>query len=133
MSDPISIIANQFPKVVIPLVESALESINIIVYDWRWYPTVNGSDVSKFNQAICEASKRGVKVQCLVNNQGVADRLRLAGCEAKLLHSKKLLHTKILIVDNVKVVIGSHNYTASAFGANEEASVLVTMPEENND
>jgi len=130
--EPVAIIANEFPKVVIPLIESAVHSINIIVFDWRWYPTINGSLVTKFNQAICQAAKDGVEVRCLVNNEGVKSRLLAAGCEAKLLHSKKLLHTKILIVDDVKVVIGSHNYTQSAFGANEEASVLVTMPNSDN-
>lgn len=130
--EPVAIIANEFPKVVIPLVESALQSINIIVFDWRWYPTINGSEVSKFNQAICAAAKSGVEVKCLVNNEGIKARLLSAGCDAKLLHSKKLLHTKILIVDDVKVVIGSHNYTQSAFGSNEEASVLVTMPDADN-
>lgn len=131
--EPVSIIANQFPKVVIPLVESADHFIKIIVFDWRWYPSRNGSLVSHFNHAICEAVKRGVQVQCLVNNLGVRDRLLAAGAEAKVLHSKKLLHTKMLLVDNVKLVIGSHNYTESAFGANEEASVLVQMPSEEND
>lgn len=131
--EPVSIIANQFPKVVIPLVESANKSIKIIVFDWRWYPAVAGSEVSKFNQAICKAAKDGVEVKCLVNNVGVRDRLLLAGCNAKILHSKKLLHTKMLLVDDYKLVIGSHNYTKSAFGANEEASVLVQMSSEDND
>lgn len=130
---PVSIIANQFPRVVIPLVESALQSINIIVFDWRWYPTINGSEVSKFNQAICEAAKRGVEVKCLVNNIAVRDRLLAAGCQAKVLHSRKLLHTKMLLVDGDRLVIGSHNYTQSAFGSNEEASVLVKMSERDND
>lgn len=124
---PVAIIAQDFPRVVIPILEEAKESIRIIVFDWRWYPSVHGSSVSKFNQAICNAKKRGVSVKCLVNSQGVKERLLAEGIEAKIIHSRKLLHTKMMIVDDRKVVIGSHNYTQSAFTANEEASVLVEM------
>ncbi len=130
--EPVAIIAQDFPRVVIPVIENAKESISIIIFDWRWYPSIQGSQVSKFNRAICEAVKRGVVVRCLVNNRDVEGRLLSAGCQARLLHSKKLLHTKMLLVDDVKLVIGSHNYTQSAFSANEEASVLVTMPDRDN-
>lgn len=133
MSEPVSIIASEFPKVVIPLIDSADNFIKIVVFDWRFYPTINGSQVSKFNQAIFNAVKRGVEVKCLVNNEGVKARLIAGGCQAKKFHSTKLLHTKMLFVDDKKLVIGSHNYTESAFGANCEASVLVEMPSENND
>jgi len=129
---PVAIIAQDFPRVVIPLVESAKESIRIIVFDWRWYPSVQGSQVSKFNQAICDAVKRGVRVQCLVNNAGVIARLLAAGAEARMLHSKKMLHTKMLLVDGRKIVIGSHNYTQHAFTMNEEASILVDLETEDN-
>src|SRR5574337_75524 len=104
MMQPVSIIAQQFPQVVIPLVESAEESIDIIVFDWRRYPTITGSSVSKFNNAICAAAKRGVAVRCLVNNDGIKNWLEAEGCEARRLHSQKLLHTKMLLVDNVKLV-----------------------------
>jgi phosphatidylserine/phosphatidylglycerophosphate/cardiolipin synthase-like enzyme len=132
VSEPIAIIAQDFPRVVIPLIESAEESIRIVVFDWRWYPSVQGSQVSKFNQAIVNAVLRGVKVQCLVNNEGVKSRLLAAGAEAKILHSKKMLHTKMLLVDGRKIVIGSHNYTQHAFSMNEEASILVDLGTQEN-
>lgn len=130
--EPVAIIAQQYPKVVIPLVEQAEESISIIIFDWRWYPTIQGSTISQFNQAIISAKKRGVDVKCLVNNQGVADRLKSHGIEARLLHSQKMLHTKLLIIDDVKIVIGSHNYTQRGFSENEEASVFCTMNASDN-
>jgi len=132
MSEPVAVIAQDFPRVVIPLVEGAEESIRIIVFDWRWYPSAQGSAVSRFNRAICDAVLRGVKVQCLVNNAGVMQRLKDAGAEARMLHTKKMLHTKMLLVDSRKIVIGSHNYTQHAFTMNEEASILVDLGTENN-
>lgn len=133
MSDPISIIANQFPHIVIPIIENAKGKIDIIVFDWRFYPSVKGSTISKFNSAIFAAASRGVAVRCLVNSEDVVRRLLDSGCEAKKVHSKKLLHTKMLLVDDKTLVIGSHNYTQSAFALNHEASVLLEMPSIEND
>lgn len=132
MADPIAIIAQDFPKYVIPLIQTAKESISVIVFDWRWYPTISGSSVSLFNAAILAAAARGVDVRCLVNNDGVLKRLTDGGVKAKRLHSKKLLHTKLLIVDGIQIVLGSHNYTQNAFSNNHEASVLVEMSSAEN-
>lgn len=133
MIEPQAIIAQRFPAVVIPLIENAKESVRIIVFDWRWYPTISGSPVSRFNSAITAAAARGVSVRALVNNDGVIARLASAGCKARRLHSKRMLHTKLLLVDDTVVVIGSHNYTQHGFSLNEEASVLVEMSTRDND
>lgn len=131
--EPVAIIAQRYPQIVTPVIEQARHSIRVIVFDWRFYPTVEGSSVSKFNAAILAAAKRGVEVRALVNNDGVIARLASAGCKARRLHSKRMLHTKLLIVDDRLVVIGSHNYTQHGFALNEEASVMVEMPEPQND
>jgi len=128
MQNPVAIIGSRFPKIVIPLIKNAKKSIRVIIFDWRWYPTIGGSSVSQFNQAVVSAVTRGVSVRALVNNNAVAERLKSHGCEAKLLHSKKMLHTKMLLIDDTLLVIGSHNYTQHGFELNEEASVLVELP-----
>lgn len=129
---PTAIIASDYPKIVVPLVEAATRSIDIIIYDWRWYPTVSGSSVSRFNDAIVAASRRGVDVRALVSSEAVLARLKGHGISARLLHSKKLLHTKMLLLDRTGLVIGSHNFTQNAFSYNEEASVFVSLGSEDN-
>lgn len=133
MHEPVAIIAQQFPKVVIPLIENAKESIRIIVFDWRWYPSISGSPVSKFNASIVSASSRGVDVRALVNNDAVLERLKSVGCSGRRLHSKRMLHTKMLLIDDVGLIIGSHNYTQHGFGMNEEASVYTILSSKDND
>lgn len=132
MQNPVPIISSKYPDIVIPLLENARHSIRVIVYDWRFYDSVLGSAISKFNNAIVSARKRGVNVRALVNSDAVVAQLRALGCEAKRTLLKKTLHTKMLIVDGEAVVIGSHNYTQNAFSFNEEASVLVYMPASEN-
>lgn len=130
--EPLPIISKDFPKVVIPLIDSAIDTIDVIVFDWRFYPNDIASPVSLFNQAIARACSRGVKVRCLVQNDGVVDKLKTLGCKAKKLNSKKILHTKLLIVDKCRIIIGSHNYTQHAFTSNEEASIFVVMKDRDN-
>ncbi len=130
--EPLPIISKDFPKVVIPLIDSALHSIDIIVFDWRFYKHDVASPVSLFNMAIARACRRGVIVSVLVQSPNTVDRLKELGCNARQLSTKRILHTKLLIVDNVKIIMGSHNYTQHAFTSNHEASIYVVMKDDNN-
>lgn len=130
--EPVPIISKDFPRVVIPLLDSALHSIDIIVFDWRFYRNDPANPVSLFNSAIARAVRRNVDVRCLVQNDGVVDKLTELGCWAKKLNSKRILHTKLLIIDKKRVIIGSHNYTQNAFSSNHEASIFVKLSDENN-
>lgn len=130
--EPLPIISKEFPQVVIPLIDSAKENIDIIVFDWRFYKNDPASPVSLFNQAIARACKRGVSVRCLVQNAGVVDNLIKLGCDARMLNTQKILHTKLIILDRIGIIIGSHNYTQHAFSSNHEASIFVKMADEKN-
>lgn len=130
--EPIPIISSDFPKIVIPLIASALFSIDIVVFDWRFYKHDPAHAVSQFNIAIANAVKRGVNVRCLVQNASVMQNLKNIGCNARQLQSKRILHTKLLLIDKKKCIIGSHNYTQHAFTSNHEASIFVNLASEKN-
>ncbi len=131
--EPQAIIAQQYPKVVIPLIQNVKQSIKIIIFDWRWYPMRLGSTVSTFNQAIIEAQKRGVDVMALVSSEQVLTRLKSHGIQAKMVYSKKMLHTKLMLLDDKIVVLGSHNYTQNAFALNHECSVAFSLETSDNE
>lgn len=120
-----SIIGNDFPKKVIPLINQAQKSIKIIVFDWRWYPDDPANPCQQFNHAILTAKNRGVEVNVITNIDQVVNVLNSQGCKAKKPHSKKLVHAKIMIIDDQCVIIGSHNYTQNAFTMNREISVIL--------
>jgi len=71
------------------------------------------------------AAKRGVKIRVIANNDDVINILKKAGCQAKKLQTTRLVHCKILLIDENIAVIGSHNFTQSAFTANLELSVIL--------
>ena len=119
------IIGKEFPNKVIPLIDQAKTSIDIVVFDWRWYPQNPGSPVQLFNQALVRAVRRGVKVRAIANNNEIISTLKNVGVEAKKLLTPKLVHVKLMVIDGQKVILGSHNYTESAFQMNYELSVLL--------
>lgn len=119
------IIGNQFSKKVIPLIESAKQSISIIVFDWRWYPNDPGNPVQLFNQALIRAQGRGLNIRVITNIKEVVSILSQQGIKAKKLITPNLVHCKFMIIDNEILVIGSHNYTSKAFTDNYEVSVVI--------
>jgi phosphatidylserine/phosphatidylglycerophosphate/cardiolipin synthase-like enzyme len=127
------IIANKFLEKVKPIIDNAKNSIDICVFDWRWYPSDPGASCQIFNQAIVQAIKRGVKVRALVNSDSIANILGGVGVEVKRHCSAKLLHLKMMIADEDIMVTGSHNYTQSAFTANFELSVIFNGIGRNSD
>jgi len=124
------IVATEFVDKVLPIIDNATKSLDICVFDWRWYPNDVGSPAAKFNQAIIRAAKAGVKIRAIVNSDLLAFQLRSVGVETKTHRSKHLLHLKMMIVDEQIVITGSHNYTQSAFAANYELSVILREVEQ---
>ena len=124
-----TIIGKQFPEKVIPLLDNSKKSIDIIVFDWRWYPQDPGAAAQLFNQSIVRAVRRGVKVRVIANNNDIIDVLKKVGCDAKKLLTTKLVHCKLMIIDDEIVITGSHNYTQSAFQMNLELSIILPQPE----
>jgi len=51
------LIGKEFPTKVIPLIREATKSIDIIVFDWRWYPDQIGSTIQQFNHEIIKAAR----------------------------------------------------------------------------
>lgn len=121
-----SISGSQFPKDVIPLINAAKSTINIIVFDWRWYSNDPGATCQLFNQAILAAARRGVKIRVITSNDKIVSILKAGGIDAKILNLSRLVHAKLMIIDENIVITGSHNYTISAFTQNLEFSVIIT-------
>ena len=119
------IIGREYPKKVIPLLQKAEYSIDILVFDWRWYSLEPNASIQKFNNEILIAKKRGVKVRALVNNSIVPTILHLKNLQVKRVGTKTLMHVKFLIIDKKIMVLGSHNLSKNAFTINHEVSLIV--------
>ena len=129
-------IATDYPKVVIPIINSAGHKLDIMMYQWKWYSHENAGGVEKFNLAVQAASRRGVKVRVLLNiesmghaitkiNKRTETFLRLAGVDVKFGQIGYATHAKMLIIDDRFLILGSHNISKGSFSRNQEASIVV--------
>jgi len=122
------LIGRAFARQVIPLINNAKKTIDIIVYNWLWYPNEIGSKIQSFNQAIIQANKRGIEVKAVVQKSLIAEILRREKVKVRKIESSRVLHTKLMIIDDAIAILGSHNYTMNAFNINYEVSVIIHDP-----
>lgn len=123
---------SEFLKDILPLIKNAKKSIDILVFDWRWYPHDPANPVQIFNQSLVRSSRSGIIVRAVSNTRDVIDILNNEGIKSKHYRGSKLLHSKLMIIDEKIVVIGSHNYTASAMQSNHEVSAILVLPEKDD-
>jgi phosphatidylserine/phosphatidylglycerophosphate/cardiolipin synthase-like enzyme len=126
------LIGRQYPEKVIELIKQAKQSIKIIVFDWRWYGDQIGSINQKFNYEICQAVRRGVEISAVCDSPKIDNILRNQGVKVFNIPTKKTIHVKMILIDNKILVLGSHNFTKSAFELNHEISVLIEDQESIN-
>ncbi|MBI3327914.1 MAG: phospholipase [Nitrospinae bacterium] len=95
---------------------------------------------NQVKEALIDAAKRGIQVQVFLDqsegqdfstdaNRGVAKELRRRGIKVRLDSPARTTHTKLVVIDQRYVFLGSHNFTHSALLHNNEASVLIESPE----
>lgn len=123
------LIGDAFPKFAIEQISAAKNSIKIIVFDWR-VQISNSQILNDFNKALIDAASRGVQVKAIVNNDSLVDFLSRNRVKAKKLILKKLMHAKVMIFDDETALIGSHNFTMSAFTENVEISAYIDLGDE---
>ena len=125
------LVGSDFPKNIIPLFDTAKKNIDIVVYDWRWYPDDPAHAVQQFNAALVRAKSRGVLVRAVINTPELLPVLTKIGIGARCTRDKRTLHAKFIIIDGEQLVIGSHNFTKNAFGSNVEVSIITEILPEN--
>ena len=121
----IPVIGKEFADKIIPLVEQSKKSIDIIVYDWKWYPDQIGSGIQRFNNTIITAAKKGKRVRVITTSPYIDKILSGLNIKTKRWTSRKTLHTKLTLIDGRIAILGSHNYTMNAFTINYEVSVII--------
>lgn len=120
-----ALIGADFPKKVIPLLDSAKKNIDIVVYDWRWYANQPAHPVQQFNAALVRAVQRGILVRAVVNAPLLLPVLTSVGIRARQSSGGRVIHAKMIIIDDEILILGSHNFTRNAFGSNVEVSAII--------
>ncbi len=130
------VLGSNYPNLVTPLLNDAKQTIDVLMYEWKWYTHEAAGGVEKFNLAFQAAARRGIKVRVLLNiesmghaitkiNSRTEQFLRLAGCDVKFGQIGVATHAKMIIIDQRVLVLGSHNVSKGSFSKNQEASIIV--------
>lgn len=126
------------------LIREAEESIYLAVYLFKVDPSKDKKNSpAQLLEDLLEAHRRGVDVFVLLDqsydysarskidtvNDEAYDFLKKNGIKVMRDSTKTLFHSKFMVIDSKLVVIGSTNWTYSAFWFNDEASVIIASEE----
>jgi len=118
-------------------IRNAKESIQILSYNMR------GSSqppVGEFYKLLCEKATAGLDVTIVLEfgsgtSKRIRDRvmqfgeyLRTSGVKVLYLQEYKIMHKKVIIVDDKTVWLGSANLTSAAMTSNEEMNIRTSAP-----
>ena len=123
------LIGKDYLSEVLNLINSAKHSIFIIIFDWRIYPTPHNTTEQALLNAILKAQARNVHIKVIANNDYVKDRLNALNIPCKHTKFYKIIHAKLILIDEKIAVLGSHNFTNNAFDRNLEISASIDDPE----
>ncbi len=103
-------------------IQNAKDSIYFMIYSF--------TDIDIAN-ALIEAKNRGVEVKGIFDDKWSQNRyskdeyLKNNNIEIKYDDSKRLLHNKVIIIDNKITITGSYNFTEAANNENRENSLII--------
>ena len=131
---------NDFFPALLKAIDEARDEIFISIFSFR-AGVHKRSYPDRILAHLGRAVKRGVNVQVVLENTGkTSDELSAQNRKTKKLleeqgvvvyldSPRKTTHTKLIVIDQRLVVLGSHNWTQSALKYNNEISLLVESQE----
>lgn len=136
-SDGVIIMNNRdYVPTLIELVNQAQKTVHAIIYATGYYPDYPDGEPTYLQDALINASSRGVEVQVIVDqsswnpsssikNFEYAEYMRSKGVEVYLDPPDITTHTKIVVIDSTTTVVGSTNWSFYALAMNNECAVAV--------
>ena len=134
-----TLLANEtYFEALIPHLTQAKEEIVVSMFLFALGDHENNR-AKQVKEALIDAAKRGVRVRLFLEvsdgedfsteaNRGVAKELGQQGIAVQFDSPTRTTHTKLVIIDQRYVFLGSHNFTHSALRHNNEVSVLIESP-----
>lgn len=135
-SDDVTVLVDEdYFRVVLNQLHAAKESIYVEMYLVK--PEKEGDGyVFKLADGLIKAHKRGVGVKVVLENaswhdmnERIYDLLSKEGIDVRFDTPDKVLHSKVIVIDGEKTIIGSHNWSYYGLRLNHEAGVLIESGE----
>lgn len=133
VNEPQVIVGSKYLETVAGLVAEARQSVDLIVFQLRMHPTRKSDPATMLLRALQDAALRGVRIRAICGSEGIRELLRQVSIEARVLYVERLVHAKVILIDDTVAVVGSHNLTQSAMQRNVEVSLVVHFSTREND
>lgn len=124
-------------QTLISSINLARYSIDIVMFYFS-YSSSRNHITSKIFNSIKTAISKGVNIRCILDRDAVGDiyssrkinkrrfeMLKKLGVSVKYDQRDKVTHSKLVVIDKSKVIIGSHNWTAGSFEKYRDMSLLI--------
>jgi len=124
------------------LLKKSQKSIYVIMFSARYYSKYPDSPSNQILNELIKAAKRNVKVEIILDqselkfyssntkgNLETANYLSNNGITVYFDSIKKTTHSKLIIIDEKYVILGSTNWSYYSLTKNNETSVLINSPE----
>ena len=126
-----------FFTIVHELITNAEKSVDVVLYQSRFYIRYPNSKSNVLITDLADASKRGVKVRAVLElagwnienseqNRDVWALLGESGVELYFDPAERTSHSKLIMVDGRYVVVGSSNWSYYSLDRNHEANVVIS-------
>ncbi|MCM8803990.1 MAG: phospholipase D-like domain-containing protein [Candidatus Omnitrophica bacterium] len=125
----------EYAKNLIDFIKKAKKSIKVIMFETSYYKEYPESISNQILREVVNAKKRGIEVEIILElskfenikrkNFEAAKFLAENGIKVYFDRENKTTHSKLLIIDNKYIFIGSHNWNYYALEKNNETSVLI--------
>ena len=128
----------------LPFLRSAIQEARLSIYATQFLTDARPvkdpyAEIRFLGHALAEARWRGIDIKIIFNEVRVGDynhngnfpfqsflaNRRVPCRQFNSINSKTTLHSKMIIIDEIITITGSHNWTPSAFNINSEASVAI--------
>lgn len=131
VADVVFLSNEEYLPVLLETIRGANRSIDIEMYLIR-PGNSDGHPVNVIVSELAAARRRGVQVSILMDshfesdNLTAADRFKSSGVwDVRFDRAEVTNHTKLVIIDDETVILGSQNWTLSALAASNESAVMV--------
>lgn len=125
-SSTIEVVVNtQYLEAFEPLIQSAQRSISVVHFELNQDP-----DGDAIVQGLIDAASRGVAVSVLLEDSVAENESRIAalvagGVHARLDTSARYTHAKLVVVDGVRTLFGSTNFSQQSMRRNNETNLHI--------
>lgn len=130
---------NEFLPQACALIESAKHHIKIATFKAEIPLKPQGLKLKRFFDILAEKKSQGIQIDFLINkndnkrgnprsNIPTIQYLKARKINVRTLRDNRCAHAKVILVDQERAIIGSHNLSIKSCFANFETSFLVSDP-----